>query len=205
MKKSDRIAGSAFQQLTEDHCSILKRAFESYLIWEYFGDLIRNVHRGDAEYPRVFFFQPLTLALVSAAFDSFVVNLYKFHDNRSHELEDLVDVGVKHGGINHSLESSLRMQIKDAASIATKMNIATLRNQHVGHYNPAVEGWNALTTVNLAKKEVREYFKKIAAILQGCVFRARFNHSPPRYNQSEKQIQDNAKIIIGYISGKKSP
>jgi hypothetical protein len=203
-RKSDKISGHAFQRLTEDHCAILRRAFESYLIWEYFGDLIRDVHRGDAQYSRVFFFQPLTLAFVSAAFDSFIVNLYKFYDRGSLELETLIDVGVKHGRLQPWLASSLKKQIEEAASFAAMKSIGSLRKRNVAHYDRTAEERSALTTIDPTKKEILDYFKKLAAILQICASRARFNHSPPAYDQFEKRIRDTAKMIIHYVSEEKS-
>lgn len=202
-RKSGRIRVNAFQRLTEDHCSLLRRAFESYLIWEYFGDLIRDVHRGDAEYPRLFFFQPLTLAFVNAAFDSFIVTLYKFYDRGSLELETLVDVGVKHGRIEPLLASSLKKQIEEAASSAPRKSIGSLRKRNVAHYDRTAEERSALTTIEPTKKEIRDYFKKLAAILQTCASRARFNHSPPAYDQFEKQIRNTAKMIMRYVSEEK--
>lgn len=202
-KKSQKISGDWFQALTEDHCSILKRAFESYLIWESFGDLIRDVRRGHLEYPRVFFFQPFTLAVVGAAFDSFIINLYKFHDNRSYELETLVDVGVKHGGIEPSLGLKLNAQIKDAASFAAKKNIDSLRNRSIGHYDAMAERRSALTTVHPTSKEIRDYFEKLGAILRVCAAHARFHRLPLQYNQSEKGIRDISKIFTQYIRGEK--
>jgi hypothetical protein len=202
-KKSDKISGSAFQALTTDHCSILKQAFESYLVWECFGDLIRKVQKGSEEYPRVFFFQPLTLAFVNAAFDSFIVNLYKFYDNRSHELETLVQVGVKHGCIEPWLESSLREKIKDAASFAAKKNIEMLRNRNVGHYVMTALPRSALTTIHPTKEEIRDYFERLATILETCASRARFDHSPLRHDQFEKRIRDTAEIVIRFVCGQK--
>lgn len=203
-RKSDKISGDAFQRLTEDHCAILRRAFESYLIWERFGDLIRDVHRRDAQYPGVFFFQPLTLAFVSAAFDSFIVNLYKFHDKGSLELKTLVEVGVKHGRIEPWLAASLLKQIEEAGSLAVRKSIDLLRKRNVGHYDRTAKERSALTTADPTKKEIRDYFKNLAAILQACASRARFNHVPPAYDQFEKQIRETAKMIIRYVSEQKS-
>jgi hypothetical protein len=199
-KKSDKISGAAFQTLTADHCSILKQAFESYLVWECFGDLIRKVQKGNEEYPRVFLFQPLTLAFVNAAFDSFIVNLYKFHDNRSHELETLVQVGAKHGRIEPRLESILRKQIEDAGSFATK-HIEMLRNRNVGHYDMTAVPRSALTTVHPTKEEILDHFKRLATILESCASCARFDSSPLRHDQFETRIRDTAEIVMRFVRG----
>lgn len=204
-KKTKKISATAFQRLTEDHCSILRRAFESYLVWEKLGDLIRDVHRGDAEYPRVLFFQPLTLACVNAAFDSFVINLYKFQDNRSHELHTLVDIGVKYGRIERALERRLRAQIRSTASFAAKKHIDSLRNRQVGHYDVLADERSSLTTIQPTKEEICDYFKQLAGILQSCATLARFRHSPLLYDQFEKRIDDTAEMITRYVRGLKAP
>ena len=205
MKRSDRIDASVFQRLVEDHCSILRRAFESYLIWEAFGDLIRNVHRGDSEYPRVFFFQPLTLTWVNAAFDSFVTNLYKFHDTRSDELNTLVDLGVRYGRIDPALERRLRVQIRTARSFAARKHIHSLRNRQIGHYDVTADERSALTTLQPTKEEIREYFQQLAEIIKTCAAHARFRHLPLVYDQLEKQMRDCAEMVTSYICGRKAP
>ena len=203
-KKSGKIGGTAFQKLTRDHCSILKQAFESFLVWECFGDLIRDVHRGSKEYPRVFFFQPLMLAVVSAAFDSFIVNLHKFHEKRSQKLEILIEVGEKHGGIEPSLATTLKTQIKNAMLLADTIDLKSLRN-NVGHYNMGTNERSVLTTSDPTNTEYRDYFERLAAILKTCVSRARFNHSPARYNQIEKRIRETSEMFIRFVRGEKAP
>lgn len=84
-RKSANISGSAFVTLLQDHFDLLRRAYESFLVWECFCELPLTVHSGDPEYPRVRFFSPLIVANVSAAFDSFVINLYKFYDGQSNK------------------------------------------------------------------------------------------------------------------------
>lgn len=205
VKRSDRIDASAFQRLAEDHCSILRRAFESYLIWEAFGDLIRNVHRGDSEYPRVFFFQPFTLACVNAAFDSFVTNLYKFHDKISDELNTLVDLGVRYGRVDPELERRLRAQIRTARSFAVKKHIHSLRNRQIGHYDVTADERSSLTTLQPTKEEIREYFQQLAEILKTCAAHTRFRHLPLVYNQLEKRMRDSAEMVTSYIRGRKAP
>lgn len=200
-KKSDKIHGSFFQKLVEDHCDTLQQAFRSFLVWESFTDLVHNTRQGSASYPRVFFFQPLTLSFVDAAFDSFVVNLYKFHDNRSHELETLVDVGVTQGAIESWLEPRLRQMIGTAVSFAAKKEIDALRNRKVGHYDLTADYRSTLTTVHPTPKELREYFSILGEILKECAMRARFGVSPHHYDQGEDHIKDTASILIKFIRG----
>lgn len=68
MKKS-KLDPSYYQQLLADQYDLLRHAFESFLVWERFGDLIRDTRVGAADYPRVHFFQPITLAFVASALD----------------------------------------------------------------------------------------------------------------------------------------
>jgi hypothetical protein len=154
MKKA-KLDPSCYQQLLADQFDLLRHAFESFLVWERFGDLIRDTRVGAAEYPRVHVFQPITLAFVASAFDSFVVNLYKFHDRRSNTLETLLDVGIRAGKIEPELERILASRIAEVKAMAAKLNIRTLRNSSVGHYNATVEKRSPLTTVRPEPKEIR--------------------------------------------------
>lgn len=204
MKKS-KLDPSYYQRLVEDQCDLLRHAFESFLVWERFGDLIRDTKIGNADYPRVHFFQPITLAFVASAFDSFVVNLYKFHDRRSNTLETLFDVGIRAGKIEPELERILVKRIADVKAMAAKLNIRTLRNSSVGHYNATVEKRSPLTTVRPEPKEIRQYFEEVGEILKMCGRRARFYQQPLRYDHNEHAIATLASFLTGYISKGSAP
>ena len=203
--KSRGIAGNAYVVLLQDHCELLRSAYESFLIWEAFGDLLRGTHRGDAEYPRIRFFTRLVYPLVSSAFDSFVINLYKFYDHRSDELKTLVDVGIRRGRISQPLEKRIRAKIEEASVFAVRTNIHVLRNQHVGHYNSLIRKRSSLTTIHPTPKELRDYFARLAEVLQLCVRDAPLSHSPPRYNVFERDIVAQTRMVIQYLSGSKAP
>jgi hypothetical protein len=168
--KSTNISGSAYVILLQDHFELLRRAYESFLVWECFSELLFRVHRSEPEYPRVHFFSPLIVATVSAAFDSFVINLYKFYDRQSDMLGNLVDAGVKHGRISLYLETRIRKKIKEAGAFAANKHIKSLRNRSVGHYRVTNEerGRSPLTAIDPTPKEIRDYFVKIGEILQLC-------------------------------------
>ena len=204
-KKSRKISGGAYTILLQDHFELLRRAYESYLVLESFGGLLVNVHQGDPEYPRVYFFTNLIFATASAAFDSYVINLHKFFDRQSHDLESLVDVGVKRGALPPWLEAIIREKIKNAASSAANKHIDSLRNRNVGHYQISNQEHSPLTNVNPTSEEVREYFARIGEILKLCADHAPLPNSPFRYNQFEPQITDTAKMAIGYFRGEKAP
>ena len=202
-RKSTNISGSAYVILLQDHFEVLRRAYESFLVWEYFSELLFGVHRGEPEYPRVHFFSPLLIANVSAAFDSFVINLYKFHDKQSHTLDNLVDVGVKRGRISLYLETRIRKKIKDAGAFAANKDIKSLRNRSVGHYRVTNEerSRSPLTAVDPTPNEIRDYFVKISEILQLCASQAPLSHSPFQYNQFERRITDTARMVMSYFRG----
>ena len=206
-RKSADVSGSAYVILLQDHFDLFRRAYESFLVWEHFGELLFSVHRSEPEYPRVHFFSPLLRTSVSAARDSFVINLYKFYDNRSHTLETLVDVGVKRGRISRLLESRIRSKIEDAGAFAAHKHIKSLRNRNVGHYQVTNEerSRSPLTTINPTPNEIRDYFARIGEILQLCASQAPLSHSPFHYNQFERQIIDTAGMITRYIRGEKAP
>jgi hypothetical protein len=204
MKKS-KLDPSYYQQLLADQYDLLRHAFESFLVWERFGDLIRDTRVGAAEYPRVHFFQPITLAFVASAFDSFVVNLYKFHDPRSNTLAALLDVGIRAGKIEPDLEKILANRIVAVKAMAAKLNIRTLRNSSVGHYNATVEKRSPLTTVRPEPKEIRRYFKEVEEILNMCGRRARFYQQPLSYDHNEHAISTVASFLTDYISKGAAP
>ena len=114
-------------------------------------------------------------------------------------MKTLIDVGVKHGGIDSMLETNLRRQIKDAASFAAKKNIDSLRNRQVGHYDLMAPQRHSLTTVHPTKEEIRDYFDKLAAILEACAERARFCSRPFSYKQFEESIHSTSQMIIAFI------
>lgn len=208
MAKRKSIGGSAYVILLQDHFELLRRAYESFLVWECFSELLWGVHRGSPEYPRVHFFSPLLVANVSAAFDSFVINLYKFYDKKqSHTLDDLVDAGVKRGRISLYLEARIRKKIKDAGAFAANKHIKSLRNRSVGHYRFTNEerSRSPLTAIDPTPSEIRIYFAKISEILQLCAREAPLSHSPIRYNQLEQRILDTAGMVICYFRGEKAP
>lgn len=204
MKKS-KLDPSYYQQLLADQYDLLRHAFESFLVWERFGDLIRDTRVGAADYPRVYFFQPVTLAFVASAFDSFVVNLYKFHDPRSNTLAALFDVGIRAGKIEPELERILAKRIAEVKTMAAKLNIRTLRNSSVGHYNATAEKRSPLTTVRPEPKEIRHYFVEVAEILNMCARRARFYQQPLSYDHNEESIATLATFLTGYISKGAAP
>jgi hypothetical protein len=204
MKKS-KLDPSYYQRLLADQYDLLRHAFESFLVWERFGDLIRYTRVGAAEYPRVHFFQPITFAFVASAFDSFVVNLYKFPDRRSNTLETLLDVGIRAGKIEPELEGILSDRIAEVKATAAKLNIRTLRNSSVGHYNATVEKRSPLTTVRPEPKEIRQYFEEVGEILNMCGRRARFYQQPLRYDHNEHAIATLASFLTGYISKGSAP
>jgi hypothetical protein len=206
-RKSGDIGGSAYVVLLQDHFDLLRRAYESFLVWECFGELLFSVHRSEPEYPRVHFFSPLLVANVSAAFDSFVINLYKFYDNQSHTLGTLVDVGVKRGRIPPNLEIRIRDKIKDAGSFAANKHIGLLRNRSVGHYRVTNEerSRSPLTTIDPTPNEIRDYFARLGEILQLCASQAPLSHSPFHFNQFERQITDTAQMVMSYFRGAKAP
>lgn len=204
-KKKNKISGSAYIILLQDHFEILRRAYESYLVLESFSGLLSDVHREDAEYPRVRFFTDLILATVSAAFDSYVINLHKFYDSRSHCLEHLVDVGVEHEAIPPWLETIVRKKIKKAAACAANKHIQLLRNRNVGHYRITNQEHSPLTTIDPRPEEVRDYFARIGEILKLCADHAPLSNSPLRYNQFERQITATAGMAIRYFRGEKAP
>jgi hypothetical protein len=205
LMKNAKLHPSYYQRLVEDQCDLLRHAFESFLVWERFGDLIRETRVGNSDYPRVHFFQPITFALVASAFDSFVVNLYKFHDRRSNSLETLLDVGIRAGKIEPELERILANRIVEVKAMAAKLNIRTLRNSSVGHYNATVEKRSPLTTVRPEPKEIRHYFEEVAEILNMCGRRARFYQQPLRYDHNEESIATLATFLTGYISKGAAP
>jgi hypothetical protein len=205
MAKVKNIDGSAYVILLQDHFALLKRAYESFLVWECFSELLWGVHRGEPEYPRVHFFSPLLVANVSAAFDSFVINLYKFYDDQSHTLDNLVDVGVKRGRISLHLEPRIRTKINDAGTFAANKHIHSLRNRSVGHYRVTNEERSALTAINPTPKEIRDYFEKIGEILQLCATEAPLRNSPSEYNQFEQRITNTAGMVTCYFRGQKAP
>jgi hypothetical protein len=137
--KNSKLDPSYYQRLVEDQCDLLRHAFESFLVWQRFGDLIRETRVGSGNSPRVHFFQPITFAFVASAFDSFVVNLYKFHDPRSNTLETVLDVGIRAGKIDPALEKIVMSRIVEVKAIAARMNIRKLRNSSVGHYSATAE------------------------------------------------------------------
>src|SRR6266446_6246365 len=190
--KSRNISGSAYIILLQDHFQLLRRAYESFLVWESFGELLFRVHRGEPEYPRVHFFSPLIVANVSAAFDSFVINLYKFYYKQSHKLETLVDVGVKRGRIPPYLAARIRDKINDAGTFAANKHIRSLRNRNVGHYQITNKQRSPLTTIDPTPNEIRDYFAKIGEILQICASQAPLSHSPFEYNRFEQRITNTA-------------
>lgn len=204
-RKSAAIPESFYVGLLQDHCDLLRSAYESFLIWEAFGDLLRETHKGNAEYPRIRFFTKLVYPIVSSAFDSFVINLYKFYDHRSDELNTLVDVGVKRGRISESLEKRIRAKIEKASAFAVKTNIHELRNRHVGHYNSLIRKRSSLTTIHPTPKELRDYFARLAEVLHLCVRDAPLSHSPPRYDAFERDIVVQTKMVVQYLSGLKAP
>lgn len=204
MKKS-KLDPSYYQQLLADQYDLLRHAFESFLVWERFGDLIRDTRVGAAEYPRVHFFQPITLAFVASAFDSFVVNLYKFHDPRSNTLAALLDVGIRAGKIEPELEKILANRIVGVKAMAANLNIRTLRNSSVGHYNATVEKRSPLTTVRPEPKEIRRYFKGVEEVLNICGRRARFYQQPLSYDHNEHAISTVASFLTDYISQGAAP
>lgn len=199
MKKS-KLDPSYYQCLVEDQYDLLRHAFESFLVWERFGDLIRDIRTGDVEYPRVHFFQPITLAFVASAFDSFVLNLYKFHDPHSNTLETLLDVGIRAGTIEPGSERILAKRITHVKALAADLNIRTLRNSTVGHYNATVEKRSPLTTVRPKPKKIRQYIKEVAEILSMCARRARFYQQPLRYDHNEHAILTLSGLLSGYIT-----
>lgn len=204
-RKSGNISGSAYVILLQDHFELLRRAYESFLVWECFGELLFRVHRTEPEYPRVHFFSPLVLASVSAAFDSFVINLHKFYDKQSHKLETLVDVGVRRSRIPPYLEKRIRGKIKDAGAFAANKHIKSLRNRTAGHYQVTNEKRSSLTTIDPTPNEIRDYFARIGAILQLCVSQAPLSHSPLQYDQFERRITDTARMVTCYFRGEKAP
>jgi hypothetical protein len=199
MKKS-KLDPSYYQQLLADQYDLLRHAFESFLVWERFGDLIRDTRVGAADYPRVHFFQPITLAFVASALDSFVVNLYKFHDPHSDTLAALLDVGIRAGKIEPELENILAKRIAAVKAMAAKLNIRTLRNCSVGHYNATVEKRSPLTTVRPEPNGIRRYFEEVGEILNMCARRARFYQHPLHYDHNEHAISTVATFLTGYIS-----
>jgi hypothetical protein len=203
--ESGDISGSAYVILLQDHFELLRRAYESFLVWEYFGELLFSVHRSELEYPRVHFFSPLLVACVSAAFDSFVINLYKFYDNRSDTLGTLVDAGVKRGRISRDLETRIRDKIRDAGAFAANKHIKSLRNRNVGHYQVTNEERSPLTTIDPTPNEIRDYFARIGEILQLCASQAPLSHSPFQYNQFERRITDTARMVMSYFRGERAP
>src|SRR5260370_17855731 len=204
-RKSAAIPGSSYVGLLQDHCDLLRSAYESFLIWEAFGDLLRETHKGDAEYPRIRFFTKLVYPIVSSAFDSFVINLYKFYDHRSDELNTLVDVGVKRGRISHTLEERIRAKIENASAFAVKTNIHELRNRHVGHYSSLIRKRSSLTTIHPTPKELSDYFARLAEVLRLCVRDAPLSHSPLRYNVFDKEIVAQTRMLVQYLSVSKAP
>jgi hypothetical protein len=203
--KNSKLDPSYYQRLVEDQCDLLRHAFESFLVWERFGDLIRETRIGSADYPRVHFSQPITLAFVASAFDSFVVNLYKFHDRRSNTLETLLDVGIRAGKIDPALKRIVINRITEVKAIAGSLNIHKLRNSSVGHYNATAEKRSPLTTVKPEPKEIRHYFEKVADILELCARRARFYQQPRRYNHEEHSIASLATFLTDYIAKDAAP
>jgi hypothetical protein len=200
-----KIPGSAYVRLLEDHCDLLRSAYESFLLWETFGDLLRDTRKGDVEYPRIRFFTTLLYSVISSAFDSFVINLYKFYDRRSDALNTLVDTGIKRGRISQPLERRIRAKIERASEFAVRSDISSLRNQHVGHYNSLIRKRSSLTTVHPTPNELRDYFAKLAEILQLCVRDAPLSRSPFRYNHFEKDITAQVGMLVRYLSGSKVP
>jgi hypothetical protein len=160
----------------------------------------RNIHE-------FIFFSPLITAIVSDAFDSFVINLYKFYDTQSNKLETLVDVGVKRGRISVSLETRTRKKIKEAGTFAANKHIKSLRNRSVGHYRVTNEerGRSPLTAIDPTPEEIRDYFVKISEILQLCTSQAPLSQSPLQYNQLKRQITDTARMVMSYLRGEKAP
>jgi len=203
--KNSKLDPSYYQQLLADQYDLLRHAFESFLVWERFGDLIRDTRIGSADYPRVHFFQPITFAFAASAFDSFVVNLYKFHDRRSNTLETLLDVGIRAGKIEPELERILAKRIAEVKTMAAKLNIRTLRNLSVGHYNATVEKRSPLTTVRPQPKEIRHYFEEVGEILDMCARRARFYQRPLSYDHNENSIATLSTFLTGYISKGAAP
>lgn len=204
-RKSTSISGNAFVILLQDHFELLRRAYESFLVWECFSELLFRVHRSEPEYPRVHFFSPLIVASVSGAFDSFVINLHKFYDKQSHRLETLVDAGVRRGRIPPYLEKRIRGKIKDAGDFAANKHIKSLRNRTVGHYQVTNEKRSPLTAIDPTPNEIRDYFVRIGAILQLCASQAPLAHSQFRYNQFERRITDTARMVTCYFRGEKAP
>ena len=58
---------------------------------------------------------------------------------------------------------------------------------------------SVLTTVHPTNSEIRDYFNRLAEILESCVARARFYQTPLRYDQLENHIVSNVEMIIRYI------
>lgn len=196
---------SYYQRLVEDQCNLLRHAFESFLVWERFGDLIRDTRATDAEYPRVYYFQPVTFAFVASAFDSFVINLYKFQDPHSNTLETLLELGIRGGKIEPGIETILHEKIAEVKVLTAKLNIRKLRNSYVGHYNAMQGKRSPLTTVRPEPKEIRHYFERIATILKICSRRARFRQQPLSYDHNEDAISTLASFLCSYISKGAAP
>lgn len=204
-KKTAKVSDDKYTSLLEDHFELLRNAYESFLIWECFGELLFRLRPSEPEYPRVHFFSPFIVATVSAAFDSFVINLYKFYDDRSHELETLVNVGVSCAAIPSYLETRIRAKIRNTGAVAARENIHSLRNRTVGHYRVTNEERSPFTTVEPSPDELRDYFRRIGEILELCTARGRFSSSSRRYDGSERQITDTAGMVIGYFRSGKAP
>lgn len=204
-KESANVSGADYVSLLEDHFELLRHAYESFLIWECFNELLFRLRASDPQYPRVHFFSPLIAATVSAAFDSFVINLYKFYDKQSHKLETLVDVGVKRAAIPPCLETHIRDKIRSSGAGAASKNIRSLRNRTVGHYRVSNDERSPLTAVDPTPHELREHFGRIAEILELCTAHGRFSGSSRPYNGSERQITDTAGMVMRYFRGEKAP
>src|SRR5262245_40084057 len=92
-------------------------------------------HETPANY-RLRRFKPFLVAISGASFNSFIVDLYKFHDPRSQHLGKLVQLGVDEGVINAREAARLRKQTERNAKFAPRLK--DLRNRRVGHNDMSV-------------------------------------------------------------------
>jgi len=205
MKKS-KLDPSYYQQLLADQYDLLRHAFESFLVWELFGDLIRDTRVGE---PRTILacisfslslshsWPQLSIPSWSICTNSMIRAQRHWRPSSTWESEPAKS--------NLEVERILANRIAGVKAMAVKLNIRKLRNSSVGHYNATVEKRSPLTTVSPEPKEIRHYFEEVGEILNMCARRARFYQHPLHYDQNEHAISTLVGFLTGYISKGAAP